>query len=640
MPENKPRQKNKKLRRAIILTALPVEYLAIRAHLTDLQEDIHPQGTVYERGMFSAAGQFWEVGIVEIGAGNVGAARETERALAHFQPDVAFFVGVAGGIKDVKLGDIVVATKVYGFESGKDADAFLPRPDVGNSSYEMVQRARVEARKDDWLRRLNAPMPHPEPRPLIGPIAAGEKVVASMHSAVREFLRSNYNDVLAVEMEGRGFLEATHANKNVAALIVRGISDLIEGKSQADASGLQEIASRHAAAFAFEILAKLEGSTKPHTPPGPVRSDEPLTSLKQGGSLQEPTVLASKKITQSAEIDSKYRDRFFFWGRNYATSFRLFGASDEFFPPKVVHVIPHQDAQYKLPGKLLLNREEIISRLTEKAEQKGELFFDGPNTRLIDYHTTPVDKTEQKHVYLHLGPVGWFDYSVCRWALDHMVKQRTIDEVQEYLDLDEIANAQVVRNNKLTNILCTATTLITSDRFFLYSQRGKRVSAVPDWFTSAIAENIHSESDRSLEVALDNELPSPFKTVIRGIEEEASPKIAQAVRSRPSLTFLLGLDFELLNFQPDLLFAVFIPFNFEEFQEICRQYPGKDFIEGRIQAISPKGENLNALLSNPNWIPSGKASLIRTLEFLNSIEEANPGLNLEDLIRRLEERNK
>ena len=95
--------------RAVILTALSVEYLAVRAHFQALREEVHTQGTIYERGTFGA----WEVGIIEIGAGNVGAALEAERAIAYFRPDVILFVGVAGGIKDVAIGDVVVSTNVY-----------------------------------------------------------------------------------------------------------------------------------------------------------------------------------------------------------------------------------------------------------------------------------------------------------------------------------------------------------------------------------------------------------------------------------------------------------------------------------------------------------------------------------------------
>lgn len=242
--------------RAVILTAISVEYLAVRAHLANLREENHPQGTNYERGTFTAYDQNWDVGIVEIGAGISGAALEAERALAYFNPDVILFVGVAGGIKDVALGDVVVSTKVYGYESGKAEQTFKPRPEIGLSAYNLEQRARAEARKTDWLQRLFTPIPDPTPNVLVAPIAAGEKVIASTESGIFQFLRSNYGDAVAVEMEGLGFLKAARANQQVSAMVIRGISDLIDNKAEVDKTGYQKIAAQHASAFAFEVLAK------------------------------------------------------------------------------------------------------------------------------------------------------------------------------------------------------------------------------------------------------------------------------------------------------------------------------------------------------------------------------------------------
>lgn len=252
--------------RAVILTAIEVEFLATLEYLVGTHEEIY-HGTIYERGNFVADKWLWDIGVGQIGAGNSASAAAVERAITFFQPEIILFVGVAGGVKDVKIGDVVAVTKVYGYESGKVHDTgFLARPEVGMPSFRLVERAKAEARKNTWRRRIPG-YPHlslAEPRAFVGPIAAGEKVIATTSSDLFDFLKRNYNDTLAVEMEGRGFLEAARANEHVQALIIRGISDLIDNKSTYDIQGSQEVAARYAAAFAFEILARLDTPEIPH----------------------------------------------------------------------------------------------------------------------------------------------------------------------------------------------------------------------------------------------------------------------------------------------------------------------------------------------------------------------------------------
>ncbi len=240
-------------KKILILTALSLEFTAVKAHLNDLKREVHPTtNSEYGRANYNG----FDILIGETGAGNTRSADETGRAIAYFKPDYVFFVGVAGGIKDVKLGDVVASTKVIGFEMGKDDIEFKGRPDTIPSSYALEQLAKHISREAKWI-ELNVLGIEQSPASFVGPIAAGEKVLASNRSIAYQYLRENFSDALAVDMEGNGFLVAARPYK-AEAIEIRGISDLIEGKEEADASGSQPIAAANASAFCFAMINSMK----------------------------------------------------------------------------------------------------------------------------------------------------------------------------------------------------------------------------------------------------------------------------------------------------------------------------------------------------------------------------------------------
>lgn len=248
---------DKAIHRVVILTALAVEYQAVRTHITNLHEVVHPNGTIYEQGTLTTSLCHWEIALAQTHIGSVRAALEAERLIAYFKPSVAFFVGTAGGLKQVNIGDVVAARKIYGYESGKAQTIFLPRPELGLSTYRMVQRAIAEARKQRWIQRIT-PLPQSLPQVFVAPIAAGDKVLSSRHSPLWKLLQRYYDDALIVEMESYGFFQAIHANHPLEALVVRGVSNLLEEKTTSDMEGAQALAAGHASAFAFEVLSQLQ----------------------------------------------------------------------------------------------------------------------------------------------------------------------------------------------------------------------------------------------------------------------------------------------------------------------------------------------------------------------------------------------
>jgi nucleoside phosphorylase len=189
--------------------------------------------------------------------GNAPSAATTERSLTLFKPSFAFFVGIAGGLRDdLAIGDVIAANKVYGYEGGKAGATFQPRPEATPVSHEAIQRANAVVRDMRWQKRI-IPATRNLPNAMVKPIAAGEKVLTSKLASDLKRLRETYTDAHAVAMEDHGFGVAVQGHPQVCFAVVRGISDLIENKQQADRVGSHDIAASNAAAFAFEMLAGL-----------------------------------------------------------------------------------------------------------------------------------------------------------------------------------------------------------------------------------------------------------------------------------------------------------------------------------------------------------------------------------------------
>ena len=242
----------------LVLTALDLEYQAVRAHLTGLRRQPHPQGTLFETGYLP--GSEGEITIALTGAGNAGAAVLTERAMSMFGPQAMLFVGVAGALKDdIELGDVVVATRVYAYHGSKeDDDGVSTRPRSWEAPHELEQLAHYIARARSWAECLPAAAPDRLPEVHFKPIAAGEVLLASRLTETAQRLRRVFNDAAAIEMESAGVSQASQFNRSLPALIIRGISDRADGsKHVLDKAGWQPRAAANAAAFAVALAAEI-----------------------------------------------------------------------------------------------------------------------------------------------------------------------------------------------------------------------------------------------------------------------------------------------------------------------------------------------------------------------------------------------
>lgn len=259
----------------VILTALNLEYQAVRRKLAGAQVHRHERGTRFEVG--TVPGTSCRVALGLTNKGNHSAAVIAERAIQEFSPVAVLFVGVAGALWDTaRLGDVVMATHVYAYHGGtSEDDGLKARPRVWEAAHGISQLGSHLARLDDWAD--DTPGQGRAPQVRFGAIAAGEVVQNSKISAEARWIRQHYNDALAIEMEAAGVAQAGHLNGAPVA-VIRGISDRADGtKSSATDRDWQPRAAANAAAFAVRLAVELVGEQEQTAMP-----QEPRTRTADG----------------------------------------------------------------------------------------------------------------------------------------------------------------------------------------------------------------------------------------------------------------------------------------------------------------------------------------------------------------------
>ncbi len=258
-----------------LLTVLEEEYQAVYRHLpTPVRPAAsarHPDRYAWVISEVATEGRPrpLRVLLAMVGKGQAEAHIGARDAIDAFRPGSVVVVGVAGGLEPgIRLGDVIVAERIFGYEYGKIDHGFHPRPDwnyapdLGIHSY-----ARTLATIDpNWHSAIGgrAPEGPSAPRLHVGAVASGNKVVDDLDDPSFAPVLDDQPGLLAVEMEGLGALQAVTSSRSGARPafgMVRGISDLPQrgmsappGEQTAQRDGWKPYAAEAAAVFVLHAI--------------------------------------------------------------------------------------------------------------------------------------------------------------------------------------------------------------------------------------------------------------------------------------------------------------------------------------------------------------------------------------------------
>ncbi len=246
---------------AVILTGQRIEFEAVFDRLDKESIFVNRcKGKRFTNGQFISNGTLWRISVANIGPYSDNAARVVPQAVQYFTPEIIMFVGTAGGLdqEDLKYGYVIVVEKAYRVDRGIENPKFTPSRKPQKSHKDIVDLAKKCIERQNWKEGANIKLCENEPEALAGSVGTTEVTVASIDGFTYERIKECFPEVLAVEQEAFGFLEAAKSEKAVKAIVIRGISDFCGEDYQAAGSDeRKECAMTNASAFVFELLSKI-----------------------------------------------------------------------------------------------------------------------------------------------------------------------------------------------------------------------------------------------------------------------------------------------------------------------------------------------------------------------------------------------
>lgn len=228
------------MKKIAILGAMEIEIQPILAKL-DIYKEVEYANNKY----YTAQHKGNELIIAHSKVGKVFSAMTATIMIEHFGAEVLLFTGVAGGLQDLAVGDIMAATSTV--QHDVDITAFsypfgkIPTSEVNIPTCSNLFEKAKEVAKEQSLGLKT------------GVIATGDQFI---HSAEKkEFAIKEFN-ANAIEMEGAS-VNLVCNELRVPSLILRSISDTADGDAPENFDEFAKMAAERSASLVLELVDRV-----------------------------------------------------------------------------------------------------------------------------------------------------------------------------------------------------------------------------------------------------------------------------------------------------------------------------------------------------------------------------------------------